>query len=194
MGSGNWIFIAIGMFVDNLSSMDMFMSKIDSQLKDSNKVMFTVQSGEPWTLSENDIFAGFSIFGKIHRVHVSATKSVGRVIFFTVSEARKSWNTVIEIKGCLIHASRAFCDLSPFPVPHQILIESERLPIKWEKFVIIKNFFENFGEVRGINLKGNRLVVSFKDDIAASLTGSLIKVPWDTDAVFVREVSCLTVQ
>jgi hypothetical protein len=52
------------------------MEKIDSELRAaSNRVRFTVQSGQPWTLTEKDVFSRFSSFGKIDTVKVVAVKS-----------------------------------------------------------------------------------------------------------------------
>ena len=88
--------------------------------------------------------------------------------------------------------------LTCLPTPSQILIESDNLPSCWEKHVIIKDFFSAFGEVTGVNYVSKishgvqRLVISFKEDLARMMTGTIIKVPWDKYPVFVREVSSLT--
>ena len=82
-----------------------------------------------------------------------------------------------EVKGCLLHISTDFGDLSSFPSGHQILIESENFPKSWERSVIIKDFFQKLGEVTGINLKSGRLVVSFKEDIASQIISTLVQVP-----------------
>ena len=71
-------------------------------------------------------------------------------------------------------------NLPPFPSDHQILIESQCLPISWEKAIIVKKFFESFGEVTGIIRKKQTLVISFKKAIAARLTGRLLQVKFNT--------------
>ena len=85
-------------------------------------------------------------------------------------------NSVVEVKGCLIHAQVDINNLRPFPSDHQILIESQSLPITWERATIVRKFFETFGEVTGILNMKRRLVVSFKNSIAATLTGRLLQV------------------
>jgi hypothetical protein len=94
----------------------------------------------------------------------------------------------------------------PFPTTYQILIESKSFPRSWERAVIIKDFFQIFGEVTGVNiLAGNRVIVNFKEDLADRITGSLVQVrgrrreagallslqvPWDRQPVFLRKVFC----
>ena len=124
--------------------------------------------------------------------------SSGVVTFCKDSVAKENINKVMVINGCTIHIIKCFSDLSPFPIPYQILIESDNLPTNWEKHVNVKDFFMRFGEVSGANFvsKTNegvqRLVISFKDDLAEMMVGILIDVPWDKYPVFVREVSSLT--
>ena len=79
-------------------------------------------------------------------------------------------------------------------IPYQILIESPNLPSCWEKHVIVKDFFKSFGEVTGVYFmdRGQKLVVSFKENKAEEMVGTLIKVPWHNLPLFVREVSSLT--
>ena len=161
-----------------LHSSSFLMKKIKEELRTSPRVRFTVQSGETWALTEKDILTTFTDFGKIQSVNCSINLSSGIIVFDSASEAKKILNKVVEVKGCLLHTSIDFSDLSPFPSGHQILIESENLPRSWEKGVIIKNFFKVFGEVTGINFykEGRSLVVSFKEDIASMMTGCLLQV------------------
>ena len=49
-----------------------------------------------------------------------------------------------------------------------------------EKAIIVKKFFESFGEVTGIIMKKQMLVISFKKAIAARLTGRLLQVKFST--------------
>ena len=92
----------------------------------------------------------------------------------------------MEVKGCLIHAHVDFNNLPPFPSDHQILIESQFLPICWEAAIIVRKFFESFGEVSGIIRKKQMLVISFKEGIAARLTGRLLQVKFKT--IIIAEV------
>ena len=136
------------------------------------------------------------------------------LLFDDKDVAKSIDNIVAEVKGCLVHLHVSLNDLLPFPSDHQILIKSQNLPISWERAIIVRKFFENFGIVTGMMRKKEMLVISFKQAIAAKLTGRLLQVelvprkmskkktvtrtlvlqvPWDPSAVFVREVSCLTI-
>ena len=153
------------------------MKKMDEELNVS-RVRFTVQNGETINLTEKDILNKFTDFGQIHIVSFAYPnyKTSGSIVFSSMAEAKKTLNNVVEVKGCLLHISTDYADLSPFPSKHQILIESENFPKSWERGVIVKDFFQKLGEVTGINIWSNRLVVSFKKDIASQMTGTLIQV------------------
>merc|ERR1719430_2241606 len=159
------------------------------------RLRFTVQSGEAWVLTKEDISSSFSgLRVKVLDVNfINPYKTAGFLSFNAKEDAKKNDNSVVEVKGCLIHAHVDINNLPPFPSDHQILIESQSLPISWEKAIIVRKFFESFGEVTGIIKKKQMLVISFKKAIAVRLTGRLLQVPWDSEAVFVREVSCLTI-
>ena len=64
-----------------------------------------------------------------------------------------------------------FSDLGSELVPYQVLIKSRNLPLSWERFIIIKEFFKKFGQVNGVIYLGNngngvqKVVVSFKDSL-----------------------------
>ena len=153
------------------------MQNIKMELHGSSKVKFTVQSGDLSNLKKEDIYARFKGFGKIKyvRFQTSSTNS-GTVIFHKAYDAKKTLNKVVEVKGCLLHISSLLSDLSPFPSGHQILIQSSNLPKCWEKNIIVKGFFKKFGEVNGINFTDRGLVVSFQEDIASKMTGTLLQV------------------
>ena len=168
-----------------LHTNSFLMKRIEEELHTLNtspRVRFTLLSGEPWALTEKDIFASFTDSTnscKIKSVNFrNPNRSGGIIVFYSPRDAKKIINKVVEVKGCLLHISTVFSDLSPFPSGHQILIESQNLPKSWERLIIIKDFFKKFGEVTGINIiKGrNNLVVSFKEDIASRMTGSLLQV------------------
>ena len=187
----------------SLISRSNLLSSLDAELSSvlhgsSGKVNFVIQSGEPSSLSEKDVSSFFSSLGKVDSIKYVRGKSSGVVNFCKKSIARKIINKVMIINGCTIHILQCFSYLSAYPIPYQILIESDNLPSCWEKHVIIKDFFTTFGEVTGVNYVSKtshgvqRLVVSFKEDLARMMTGTIIKVPWDKYPVFVREVSSLT--
>merc|ERR1711934_1207548 len=173
------------------------LDKINTSLQNcvfSGRVFFAIQSGESWNLTNEDIFTRCSAFGRIDYVVFSTTsKDCGTVKFSNGSDGKKILNMVMDVNGCLLHFTTKFSDLSPFPEGHQVLVESDRFPTNWERKVTIRNFFGTFGEVSGVYITRNRLIVSFKEDIASQITGTLIQVPWDHSLILVREVSRLTV-
>ena len=137
-----------------------------------------MQSGEAWVLSKEDISSSFSILDvRVLDVNfINPYKTAGFLSFNGKEDAKKTDNSVVEVKGCLIHAHVDINNLPPFPSDHQILIESQCLPISWEWAIIVRKFFEGFGEVTGIIKKKQMLVISFKEAIAARLTGRLLQV------------------
>ena len=71
------------------------------------------------------------------------------LLFDDKDVAKSIDNMVVEVKGCLVHLHVSLNDLLPFPTDHQILIKSQNLPISWERAIIVRKFFENFGIVTG---------------------------------------------
>ena len=141
-----------------------------------------MQSGEAWVLSKEDISSSFSILDvRVLDVNfINPYKTAGFLSFNDKEDAKKTDNSVVEVKGCLIHAHVDINNLPPFPSDHQILIKSHCLPITWEKAIIVRKFFESFGEVTGIIRKKQMLVISFKKAIAARLTGRLLQVKFNS--------------
>ena len=143
------------------------------------RLRFTVQSGEAWVLTKEDISSSFSI--EVLDVNfINPYKTAGFLFFNGKEDAEMTDNSVVEVKGCVIHAHVDLNNLPPFPSDHQILIESQCLPISWEWAIILRKFFEGFGEVTGIIRKKQMLVISFKKAIAAKLTGRLLQVKFNT--------------
>ena len=141
-----------------------------------------MQSGEAWVLTKEEISSTFSsVCVNILDVNfINPYKTAGFLYFNDKEDAKKTDNSVVEVKGCLIHAHVDLNNLPPFPSDHQILIESQCLPNSWEKAIIVRKFFESFGEVTGIIMKKQMLVISFKKAIAARLTGRLLQVKFNT--------------
>ena len=152
------------------------------------RLRFTVQSGEAWALTKDDISSSFhNLDVKVLDVNfINPYKTAGFLFFNNKEDAKKTDNSVVEVKGCFIHAHVDFNNLPPFPSDHQILIESQCLPISWEAAIIVRKFFESFGEVTGIIRKKQMLVISFKEAIAARLTGRLLQVKFKT--IIIAEV------
>ena len=146
------------------------------------RLRFTVQSGVAWVLTKEDIASSFSNLGirVLDVKFINSYKTVGFLYFNDKEDAKKTDNSVVKVKGCLIHAEVDINNLPPFPSDHQILIESQSLPNSWEWAIIVRKFFEGFGEVTGIIKKKQMLVISFKEAIAARLTGTLLQVKFNT--------------
>ena len=58
-------------------------------------------------------------------------------LFNDMEDAKKTDNSVVKVKGCLIQVHVDIDNLPPFPSDHQILIVSQCL-ISWEKSIIEK--------------------------------------------------------
>ena len=146
------------------------------------RLRFTVQSGVAWVLTKEDIASSFSNLGirVLDVKFINSYKTVGFLYFNDKDDAKKTDNSVVEVNGCLLHAHVDISSLPPFPSDHQILIESPCLPISWEKAIIVRKFFESFGDVTGIIRKKQMLVISFKKAIAAKLTGRLLQVKFNS--------------
>ena len=183
----------------SILSRDSLVSMLNAELSFGNhgfsgRVRFTIQSGEPSSLSEEDVSSFFSSLGNVDHLAYVPGDSSGSITFSNAIIARDLLNKVMVINNCTIHIIQFFSSISAYPVPYQIMIESANFPTCWEKHVIVKNFFNTFGEVTGVYFmdRGQRLVVSFKEDKAEEMVGTLIKVPWNNLPLFVREVSSLT--
>ena len=146
------------------------------------RLRFTVQSGVAWVLTKEDISSSFyNIDARVLDVKfINSYKTVGFLYFNDKEDAKKTDNSVVEVNGCLLHAHVDISSLPPFPSNHQILIESQFLPGSWEKTIIVKKFFESFGDITGIMRKKQSLVISFKKPIAAKLTGRLLQVKFNS--------------
>ena len=183
----------------SILSRDSIVSMLNAELSFVNhgfngRVRFTIQSGEPSSLTEEDVFSFFSSLGNVDHITYVPGDSSGNITFSNVIIARDLLNKVMVINNCTIHIIQCFSNISAYPIPYQIMIESANFPTCWEKHVIVKNFFNTFGEVAGVYFmdRGQKLVVSFKEDKADEMVGTLIKVPWNNLLLFVREVSSLT--
>ena len=157
-----------------------------------NRVMFSVQSGSPFSIKKKMIIDTFSHFGVITYVFYHTGSNFGFVDFQTSEDANNVFNKVLSVSDCKIHTFQGFNfrDLGSDPVPYQILIKSRNLPFSWEKFIIIKEFFKKFGQVNGVIYLGNnvngvqKVVVSFKDSLVAKrLVGTTQRILYAEHAV-----------
>merc|ERR1712080_542064 len=150
-----------------------------------NKLMFSLQSGSPVFLRKEDVMEVFSSFGRVHFLFYEPGFTWGWVLFKSEESCCLADNRILPISTSIdqwkLHTFKDFnlVNFKESNHTHQILLEDKDLPISWERFIILKEFFKKFGEVTGIiklNYKKNgvqRIVVSFKDsNTAQSLVGS----------------------
>ena len=81
------------------------------------RLRFTVQSGEAWVLTKEDISSSFSaLCVEVLDVNfINSYKTAGFLFFNDKEDAKKTDNSVVEVKGCLIHAHVDINNLPPFP-------------------------------------------------------------------------------
>ena len=58
------------------------------------------------------------------------------LLFNDKEDAKKTDNSVVKVKGCLIYVNVDINNLPPFPSDHQILIVLQCLMISWEKSIM----------------------------------------------------------
>ena len=80
------------------------------------RLRFTVQSGEAWVLTKEDISSSFSsLCFEVLDVNFINPYMTAGFLFFDDKEDTKTDNSVVEVKGCLIHAHVDINNLPPFP-------------------------------------------------------------------------------
>ena len=85
-----------------------------------NRLRFTVQSEEAWFLTKEDISSSFSsLCFEVLDVNFINPYMTAGFLFFDDKEDTKTDNSVVEVKGCLIHAHVDIDNMPPFPSDHQ---------------------------------------------------------------------------
>ena len=69
---------------------------------------------------------------------INPYKTAGFLFFDDKDDAKKTDNSVVKVKGCLIDVHVDINNLPPFPSDHQILIVLQCQMISWENSVIEK--------------------------------------------------------
>ena len=69
---------------------------------------------------------------------INPYKTAGFLFFDDKDDAKKTDNSVVKVKGCLVDVHVDINNLPVFPSDHQILIVSQCLMISWEKLFIDK--------------------------------------------------------
>ena len=69
---------------------------------------------------------------------INPYKTADFLFFDGKEDAKKTDNSVVKVKGCLIDAHVDINNLPPFPSDHQILIVLQCLMISWEKLIMEK--------------------------------------------------------
>ena len=69
---------------------------------------------------------------------INPYKTAGFLFFDDKDDAKKTDNSVVKVKGCLVDVHVDINNLPVFPSDHQILIVSQCLMISWEKSIIEK--------------------------------------------------------
>ena len=132
------------------------------------RVQFHLQRGSSFELSEQKVHDFFSKnYGQVKTVGYNSSSGKGTVEF--ASEIEKNMlDKEIEIGDCSVYTCRRIGDLSEESVQTQILLESQQLPVGWERSMILRNHFEKFGKVAGVVFIGsrdgnNRAIIGFED-------------------------------
>ena len=69
---------------------------------------------------------------------INPYETAGFLFFNDKEDAKKTANSVVKLKGCLIDVHVDINNLPPFPSDHQILIVLQCLMISWEKLIMEK--------------------------------------------------------
>ena len=126
-------------------------------------------------LTRKSLATAFSQFGVVKSLKHRRASDFGVVKFKNPGSVIDVFNKVLNVGECTIHTFHPINQLkSGETVPYQIMIKSKNLPKYWEKSILIKLFFQKFGEVTGVDFWSNRVVViSFKEvSVAEKLIGS----------------------
>jgi len=105
-----------------------------------------LQTGSAFDLSEAMINKFFSQYGFVDEVKFSSIK--GSVLFQNPSIAKNLLHQEFKVGHCTIYSTGPLDNHTENPVKTQILLEAKDLPT--EKFIVLRNHFEEFGEVAGI--------------------------------------------
>ena len=117
-----------------------YMINISLPIYDFIHPQAEIQSGEACVLTKEDIPSSFSNFAimVLDVNFINPYKTAGFLFFDDKDDAKKTDNSVVKVKGCLVDVHVDINNLPVFPSDHQILIVSQCLMISWEKSIIEK--------------------------------------------------------
>jgi len=165
------------------------------------KLMFSHQQGPSYELSKESLEEAFFQFGLLASSTCAPARTgySGQLIFEDLASAVAANYQLVKVGECEVYTSPHWNNLTAKAVPHQVLLVCRRLPPMYERDMMVRKQFEEFGVVEAVEWwkvrqrKSSRLVISFKEkSVALGLIGS-------THAVFgenvkVREVSAFTMK
>jgi len=166
----------------------------------------SVQKGPCWLPSPQSLHQFLSQFGQLEgQVEYDTDRGQGNVVFCSSSVADGlAWRSfcMAEQEGEMVTVFlwRDYRSSSPplEPVPGLVLLETPWMPRGWAKLNFLNNFFEQFCQVEGIVLLGNkgkikRAVVAFPcTKVASALQGQSYKL--GGHSIMLKEVSKATLE
>jgi len=163
------------------------------------KLMFSHQQGPSYELSEESLEEAFFQFGLLASCSCAPARTgySGQLVFEDLAAAMAANYQLVKVGECEVYTSPHWTNLTGRAVPHQVLLVCRGLPPMFERDMVVRRQFEEFGEVEAVEWwgvrqrKSSRLVVSFKEkSVALGLIGSTHVV--FGEKVKVREVSGFT--
>jgi len=165
------------------------------------KLMFSHQQGPSYELSKESLEEAFFQFGLLASSTCAPARTgySGQLIFEDLASAVAANYQLVKVGECEVYTSPHWNNLTAKAVPHQVLLVCRRLPPMYERDMMVRKQFEEFGVVEAVEWwkvrqrKSSRLVISFKEkSVALDLIGSTHVV--FGEKVKVREVSAFTMK
>ena len=121
--------------------------------RESNRLMFTLQSGSPAILKKHNVLQAFLCFSDVSCLFYKTGITFSWVEFRSADAYAKASNLLLPMTTSTgvweLHTFKDFnmAKIPKDPFPHQILLESNEMPTSLENLIIVKDFFKKFGEV-----------------------------------------------
>jgi len=165
------------------------------------KLMFSHQQGPSYELCKESLEEAFFQFGLLTSCSCAPARTgySGQLVFEDLGAAMAANYQLVKVGECEVYTSPHWKNLTARAVPHQVLLVCRRLPPIYERDMVVRRQFEEFGVVDAVEWwrvkqrNSTRLVVSFKEkSVALGLIGSTHVV--FGEKVKVREVSAFTMK